>query len=212
MASDNASTTFGATILPTADKKEKTADEISLPPPIHSSPALTPAASREDLTPEFSERRRVPPHSPFYQHNPDSFERTHSRQNSKVNVAVNEKDLESGVQTPLTAGGEHPFAGKVSVDCNKECRMWPSKQTLMQTRKAEKKKRRDQQWCGGCGPLHDFWARFTKRQKLFLKIALALFLLGVVVAIAVGITVAVNGTVYVSQGHQEQIPQPGDTD
>jgi hypothetical protein len=88
--------------------------------------------------------------------------------------------------------------------------MWPSKQTLVQTRQAEKKKRRDQQCCGGCGPVRDFWARFTKRQKLFLKIALALFLLGVVVAIAVGITVAVNGTVYVSQGHQEQIPEPGD--
>ena len=210
MASNNASTTFGATIVPTASQKTKTDDEISLPPPIQSSPALTPAASREDLSPEISERR-VPPHSPFYTHNPDSFERTHSRQNSKANVAaISEKDLESGLQTPLTADAEHPFAGKVSVDCNKECRMWPSKQTLVQTRQAEKKKKREQQCCGGCGPVRDFWARFTKRQKLFLKIALTLFLLGVVVAIAVGITIAVNGSVYVSQGQQAKIPEPGD--
>lgn len=210
MASGNASTTFGATILPAAEKKAKADDEISLPPPIHSSPALTPAASREDLTPEFSERR-VPPHSPFYHHSPDSFEPTHSRQTSKVHVALNEKDLEAGIRTPLTAGGEHPFAGKVSVDCNKECRMWPSKQTLVQTRQAEKKKKRQQQCCGGCGPVRDVWERFTKRQKLFLKIALVLFVLGAIAAIAVGITVAVNGTVYTGSGQQATIPDPGDS-
>lgn len=88
--------------------------------------------------------------------------------------------------------------------------MWPSKQTLIQSRKAEKKKRRDGKMCGGCGPVRDFWARFTKQQKLLIKIAFALFMIGVVVAIAVGITVAVNGTVYVSDGHTESIPEPGD--
>lgn len=124
--------------------------------------------------------------------------------------AVNEKDLEAGARTPLHRDTDHPFAAKQSVDCNKECRMWPSKQTLIQSRKAEKKKRRDGKLCGGCGPVRDFWARFTSRQKLFIKIALALFMLGVVVAIAVGITLAVNGTVYVSDGHNESIPDPGD--
>jgi hypothetical protein len=200
-------TTFGASIVPTQAKQSS--DEITLPPPILDSPALTPVASREDLSTDHSERR-VPIHSPFYQHPPASFERAHSRQNSKDVAVVNEKDLEAGVRTPLAGDSEHPFASKVSVDCNKECRMWPSKQTLIQSRKAEKKKRRDGKFCGGCGPVRDFWGRFTARQRLYIKIALALFLLGVVVAIAVGITVAVNGTVYVGDGNSASIPEPGD--
>jgi hypothetical protein len=207
MASNNAPTTFGAVIVPTAQKNAN--NEITPPPPVIDSPALTPAVSREDLTPEFSDRR-IPPHSPFYQHPPASFERAHSRQNSKDIGVVNEKDLESGLRTPLAPHTENPFAGKVSVDCNKECRMWPSKQTLIQSRKAEKRRKRDQKCCGGCGPVVDFWARFTKRQKLFIKIALVVFVLGVIAAIAVGISIAVNGTVYVSNGQTESIPNPGD--
>ena len=202
-------TTFGATIVPTPAKQS--ADGITLPPPVLDSPVLTPAVSREDLSTEFP-ARRVPIHSPFYQHPPASFERVHSRQNSKDGPSATEKDLEPGVQTPLAGDSDHPFASKVSVDCSKECRMWPSKQTLIQSRKEGKKKRMNGKFCGGCAPVRDFWARFTARQRLYIKIALALFFVGVVVAIAVGITVAVNGTVYVSDGHTEAIPEPGDGD
>lgn len=202
MASTNRATTFGATIVPRSTNNSL---DLTLPPAISNSPSLTPAVSREDLEAEFSERR-VPAHSPFYQHPPASFERGHSRQNSKVDIPLDEKDLEAGVRTPLSA--EAPFASKVSVDCTKECRMWPSKQTLMQSKMAEKKQKRDTKWCGGCGPVVDFWARFTKRQKLFIKIALALFLIGVVVAIAVGISIAVHGTVYAGAGQTHKIPNP----
>ncbi len=87
--------------------------------------------------------------------------------------------------------------------------MWPSKQTLVESRKAEKKKRRQNQTCGNLvGPVVDRWGRLTKKQRLWVKIALALFVLGVVVAIAVGITVAVNGTVYVNDNRSETIPEP----
>lgn len=205
MASNNASTTFGATIVPTPAKKST--DEITLPAPVLDSPVLTPAVSREDLTPTSSEPR-IPIHSPFYTHPPASFERAHSRQNSKDIGAVNEKDLEAGVRTPLAPDSDHPFASKVSVDCNKECRMWPSKQTLIQSRKAEKKKRRNGKLCS-CGPARDLWSKFTKRQKLYIKIGLILLVLGIVAAIAVGVSIAVNGTVYVSNGQNANIPNPG---
>ena len=197
MASSNNTTTFGATIVPTP---QRTKQDLTLPVPIADSPALTPTASREELT-------QVPTSSPFYQHPADSFERGHSRQTSKVDVPLNEKDLEAGVQTPLQPG--EPFTGKVSVDCNKECKMWPSKQTLMQSKMAEKKRKRNDKICGGCtGPVMEFWGRFTKRQKLSIKIAFGLFLVGVIVAIAVGITVVVNGTVYSSEGQTHKIPDP----
>ena len=124
-------------------------------------------------------------------------------------MPVNEKDLEAGVRAPLSpAMDNEPFASKVSVDCNQECKMWPSKQTLMQSKKEEKKKKRDTKLCGGCGPVVEFWDRFSKKQKLLLKILLALLVVGCAVAIAVGISAAVNGTVYVSEGHTKQIPDP----
>lgn len=181
-----------------------------LPPPILDSPALTPAASREDLEADYQNQRRVPPHSPFYQHRPDSIDRGHSRSNSKVNVALNEKDLEAGTTVPLAihAPDAEPFTSKVSVDCNKECKMWPSKQTLMERRKAERRKKRDGKMCRGCAPVVDFWETKTKRERLVMKIVLALLCIGVVVGIAVGITIAVHGSVYVSDNRTAKIPDP----
>jgi hypothetical protein len=201
------STTFGATIVPQQPKRSD--DEARLPPPTLDSPALTPAVSREDLAEDTEQKRHVPPHSPFYQHISDSTDRAHSRTASRTNVAANEKDLEAGVSTPLAPlGGDAPFTSKVSLDCNKECKMWPSKQTLMESRKAEKKKKREGKMCGGCGPLVDWWGGKTKRQRLIIEVLIGLVILGIIIAIAVGITVAVNGTVYVSDDHKETIPQP----
>lgn len=206
LASNESKTTFGATIVPSQSRRAD--DEISLPAPIRDSPALTPSVSHEDLNPEYSERR-IPPHSPFYQHPCDSTERTHSRSTSKVNVGLNEKDLEAGIRTPLTpADPNHPFNPKVSVECNQECKMWPSKQTLVQSRKEDARRKREGKMCGGCAPVVEFWDRFTKRQKLYIKIAIWFLVIGAVVAIAVGITAAVNGSVYVSEDKNEQIPNP----
>lgn len=202
------STTFGASIVPAQKQTED--EQIPLPPPILDSPALTPAASREDLGDDYEDQRKIPPHSPFYQHRPDSFDRGHSRQNSKIQVALNEKDLEAGKPAPLTihSSDAQPFTSKVSLDCNKECKMWPSKQTLMERRKAERKKKRDTKFCGGCAPVVDYWETKTKRQRLIVKIVLALLCIGVVVGIAVGITIAVHGTVYVTDNRTAKIPNP----
>lgn len=201
----SSSTNFGASIVPGNQGTSKA--------PTLDSPALTPAVSSEDLQTDYN-HKPIPPHSPFYQHPPASFEKVHSRQSSRTNVAAapTEKDVELGASAPLAPSESaegHPFAGKVSVDCSKECRMWPSKQTLMQDQEARRKQKRDNKKFGGVtGPVVEFWNRFSKRQKLYIQIGLALLLIGVAVAIAVGITVAVNGTVYVDENSSKQIPDP----
>ena len=147
--------------------------------------------------------QQIPVNSPFYQHPPASFERVASRNASKTHLAVDEKDLESGHATPLTAADEdNPFTSKISVDRNKECTMWPSRQALMQQKTADKRKRRDAQGFLACGPARDWWAKFDKRQQLMMKIGLALFLIGVAVAIGIGISKAVHGTYYSAHGQQ----------
>ncbi|KAI7080676.1 hypothetical protein KC327_g3 [Hortaea werneckii] len=192
MANHPEAPTFGATIVPTSpDPLRPSQDDILRPPQMLDSPVLTPSTSHEDMAPAYSEKPIIPPHSPFYQHPPASFERVHSRQTSKNHLGVYEKDLESGnggnsLATPLTmpADDENPFTSKISIDANKECRMWPSRQTLTQQRAAQKTKRRAARGWAGCAPLREWWTtRFTKRQRLWIRIAIALVL---VVIIPVG--------------------------
>jgi len=192
--------TFGAQVVPSSPRPSN--DDSLRPPHMLDSPVLTPAVSRDDLGAEYGDKP-IPPHSPFYQHPPVSFERIHtSNSNSKPYY---EKDLESGHATPLTAGAEeeNPFTSKVSIDASKECKMWPSRQTLEQQRAMEKKKRRDGKGVWGFGPVRDWWLKHNKKQQLYMKLALALLLVGVAVAIGVGISKAVHGTYSSGHGKQE---------
>lgn len=135
------------------------------------------------------------------------MEKVHSRAGSKTHINVFEKDLEAGQSTPLAvADQDNPFRSKVSVDCNKECKMWPSRQTLMQTHLAEKQRRRDGRCCGGFGQVQDYFhSRFDKRQRLWIKILIAVFIVGVAIALGVGISKAVGSGVWSSNGGTQPI-------
>lgn len=217
MSTSNTPTTFGATIVKPASKPPAAAnDSASLQPPTLDTTSLTPRISQdvpsitESPSLEYHEKT-FPIYSPFYQHPPASFERVpHSRQGSKANVSAMEKDLEAGAITPITPDDDNPFTSKISVDRNKECKMWPSKQTLMQKRLAEKKKKRDERKnCRACAPVRERWIALSKKQQLAIEIGLAVFIVGVIVAIAVGITKAVNGSVYESQGNSAPLEKGG---
>ncbi|EMC91125.1 hypothetical protein BAUCODRAFT_315607 [Baudoinia panamericana UAMH 10762] len=194
MEASHEKTAFGATIVPQTERQ----DEALIPPPTLDSPALTPAVSRDDVSADYH-NDAIPPHSPFYHH-------AESKQYSRDNVAIFEKDLESGNATPLTAKDEeNPFASKLSVDCNKECSMWPSRQTLMRQKTAEKQKQRAQRGCAGCGMLKDRWTMMSKRNQLLCKLVIALFIVGAIVGVCVGISIAVHGTYYSGEQHQQQV-------
>lgn len=197
MSSSN--TTFGATIVPA-----KSHENRLFPAPTTQSPALTPAVSREDFY-----DGAVPVQSPFYEHPPASHEVSHSRSNSEnknINTTVFEKDVESGNVTPLSGpDDENPFTKDHGLESNKECAMWPSKQTLKQKRKEERELKRNQKGYTGCAPVMNAWSKLSKKQRLLVKIAVAVFLVGVAVAIGVGISVAVKGTYYVADGSSKGI-------
>lgn len=197
-SSTNEKVTFGATVVPATAQKMPAA----LQPPMLESPALTPVASRDGAYTDVDMPKAATPQSPFYQHPPASFERVHSRPQSKQAAEPFEKDLEAGNITPLSGSfDENPFASKISLERNKECKMWPSRQTLMQAKQADKHKKRTRQGCTGCAPLRAKWEAYNKRQRLTIKICIALLLIGIIVAIAVGVTKAVNGSVYDEHGN-----------
>lgn len=194
-------TTFGATIVPSSSDHTETLR------PLTDSPSLTPAVSRDPSQADFYDQA-VPIQSPFYQHPPASHEAvaTHGGRNSKLNVAVFEKDIESCNATPLTPSDEqNPFTRNHCVQNNKEDTMWPSKLTLKQKKKAEKQTKREKKGCRGCAPLRNRWSQMSKRNRLLTQIAIAIFVIGVAVALGVGISSAVKGTYYVSEGTSKTV-------
>ncbi|KAK3621224.1 hypothetical protein LTR56_022934 [Elasticomyces elasticus] len=202
-----ASKTFGASIEPTHAGPYQ--NDALIPPGRLDSPALTPTVSNEDMTGYHDSPVNAPIHSPFYTHPPASFERVHSRQNSKNHIVTYEKDLEAAhnnsTLTPLsaapTAADDNPFTSKVSVEHSKECKMWPSKQTLMQEKAAERRKKLSSR---GCAPVRHWWAKFDRKHKLIMKLILAFLVVGAIVGICVGISVRVHGT-YVSRHGAKEI-------
>ncbi|KAK3670096.1 hypothetical protein LTR78_010036 [Recurvomyces mirabilis] len=211
-STNNPTTTFGASIIPTQSHTQYAADDALLPPQTLDSPVLTPAASNEDIASEYNASGKpIPIHSPFYTHLPASFERvqtTHSRQTSKANISTSEKDLEAGL-TPVTTHAasrndeNNPFTSRVSLEHNKECKMWPSKQTLMLQKTEARRAKHARKFCGGCAaPVRQWWGQFDKRQRLIMKILMAFFVVAAIVGICVGISVAVHGTYYSNSGQQ----------
>lgn len=190
MASNN--TTFGASIVPTSKQEHST----QLSRPMTNSPALTPAVSRTTLQDEYA-GPHVPPHSPFYQHPPSSNELSlplPAVKHGKM-LEVYEKDLERGNNGPLSPGSDvevHPFSKKMVIEHTKECQMWPSTQTLKQKHKEDKKLRRQAKG-GFCAPVRLRWSRLGARNRILIKVAIALFVVGVAVALGVGISAAVKG-------------------
>lgn len=196
-------TTFGASIVPNSHPASNELDKEPLAN--EGAVDLTPSVSRESLAASYTEHRPLPPHSPFYQHPPASHElvdATHGRNpNTKhLDVGALEKHLPSGDVTPLSATDENPFCSKISVGANKECTMWPSRQTLVQTKMAEKKQRWASRTCA-CGHLQHRWSTMHKRQRLLIRLAIGLLLVGAMIGIGVGISRAVHGSYYSGNGN-----------
>lgn len=115
-----------------------------------------------------------------------------------------EKDLESGVETPLSPaeGFSSPFSKNLAVQSQTECTMWPSKQTLKQQQQATKSGKRNKRVLA---PVLNVWSNFTKRQRLLIKIFIALFVIGAAVGLGVGISVAVKGAYFTGDGKSQQV-------
>lgn len=136
--------------------------------PLIASPTVQ---SLREPTPEFDPHVGAKPCSPFYGHDDTNNASLEYFKNEATITAHKyaSNDLESG--TPSTPQ-------KRSIDiigCSRKSKLW-------------KDKRRK------C----NLFSTLTKRQRLWAKLALALFVVGVMIGIAMGITAAVGGGVWKS--------------
>jgi hypothetical protein len=174
---------FGATI-------EVPSTSLRSPPSHESNMSATAASMAEKGTPID----QANPFSAFYKHPEARRSMDGSLQQSKshLEVGVYERDVEAGLSLS-TATTQNP---KNSVDGRvKECTMWPSRQAMMEKKKLHQRAR-------GC----NLFRGLTDKQRLWAKIAIALFVVAAAVALGVGISRAVGGGVWSADGTSKQIP------
>ncbi|KAJ4344426.1 uncharacterized protein N0V89_012168 [Didymosphaeria variabile] len=170
--------TFGATV----DAPQQT---LRSPPSNDSTVSTT--AAKQDMGLDSSN-----PFSAFYKH-PDARRSMDGPPQTKTHLDVNiyDRDLESGV--PLSAATtQQP---KVSVDGRvKECTMWPSRQAIMEKKKLSQRAK-------GCSFFHNL----SNKQRLWVKIIIALFLVAAAAGTGIGISKAVGGGVWKKPGEHGDI-------
>ncbi|KAJ4380034.1 hypothetical protein N0V86_004341 [Didymella sp. IMI 355093] len=188
--------TFGVTIEGNTDVPKPTSSPAPLLP---SSNASTMSTATADAAAKEMAVDSSNPYSAFYKH-PDarrSFDNVSAPQ-SKTHLEVNtfERDLETGV--PLSAATTQQLP-KNSVDGRvrevKECTMWPSRQAVLDKRKDHKRKK-------GC----NLFQGLTSKQRLWIKVIIALLVIGAAVGLGVGISRAVGGGVWAGDGKSKEIP------
>lgn len=135
--------------------------------------ALTTSPTIQSLpgaTGEFDPHVGAKPCSPFYSHDINNNSLEYLKNESTITTQrYGSNDLESG--TPSTPQ-------KQSLEVHGRCR--PSKLWIQKNRKC------------------DCMSSLTKRQRLYAKLVLGLFIVGAMIGIAMGITVAVGGGVWKS--------------
>jgi len=110
-----------------------------------------------------------------------------------LDVQISERDLEAGTTLSAATTANCP---KVSVDGRvKECKMWPTHQDRIKEKKASQRAR-------AC----NLFRGLTAKQRLWVKIVIALIVVALAVGLGVGISRAVGGGVWAGNGKSKEIP------
>jgi hypothetical protein len=135
------------------------------------------------------------PYSAFYKH-PEARRSMDaaSAPQSKLHLGVYERDLEAGSTPGLPLSTATTQQPKTSVDGRvKECTMWPSRQTITERRKMSKRAK-------GC----KLFGSLNSKQRLWAKIAIAMFIIAAAVGLGIGISKAVGGGIW--KGDHQDAP------
>lgn len=162
-------------------------DHINLSPPAFtmdnsSSSSLSPSCDPPMTPTEEYNSRSSHPFSAFYLHptTRTSFEQHKSE--SKVHIRTQEQDLEAASTT-------FPFS-----EATRDTEVWPCKQQLKKRALVVKRSR-------GCSPL----SGLTQTQKFWVKLLIALVVIGAAVGIGIGISKAVGAGVWKNGNSQKKI-------
>lgn len=125
------------------------------------------------------------PFSAFYSHPTTRTSLEQHKSESKVNIKIYEQDLEAGSRIVLSSDGPRT---------KKECTVWPGRHQLI-------KKRREMEKNRGCNPMRNL----SKKQRLWVKILIAMIIVGAAVGLGIGISKATGSGVFKTTNSQASI-------
>ena len=134
------------------------------------------ATSREDHPPSADH-----PFSPFYSHPTTRTSLEQKKSESKVRFQIYEHDLENGSRVTTYTQPE-PLQRRPTDDA-----VWPSSNVRKQHELMVKSKGHN---------LYNPFQRMSKRQKVWVKVLIAILVIGAITGLGVGITKAVGGGVF----------------
>ena len=125
------------------------------------------------------------PFSAFYSHPTTRTSLEQHKSESKVNFKMYEQDLEAGSR--IVVSSDIPRT-------TKECTVWPGKHQLMEKRMKMEKSR-------GCNPMRTL----SKKQKLWMKVLIAMIIVGAAIGLGIGISKATGSGVFKTTNSQATI-------
>ena len=125
------------------------------------------------------------PFSAFYSHPTTRTSLEQHKSESKVNIKIYEQDLEAGSR--YVPSSDVPRT-------RKDCTVWPGKHQLIENRNKMEKNR-------GCHPMRNL----SKKQKLWVKILIAMIIVGAAVGLGIGISKATGSGVFRTTNSQRPI-------
>jgi hypothetical protein len=144
---------------------------------------------------EKSLERETSPFSPFYNPAPTRYsleaQKSESKQNINVISAAYDTDVEACLTPAQTRSNARIFK---SNSGNPECTVWPGQKAMKMKKKAMRKERNKHNLCA-C------MAGLDKRTKIWIKVLIALIVVGTAVGVGVGVSKAVGGGVWKSQSN-----------
>jgi hypothetical protein len=145
-------------------------------------PTLTPTATHEAES-------KNSPFSPFYRHSQTQSSLDALKSESKQNINVYDNDVEACLTKSKTNSLSPQQTGKTfgMTRTNKSCTVWPGTQQLKEQNKAARRARMNKY-----NPMRNL----DKKTKVWVKIAIALVVIGLILGVGLGISKAVGGGIW----------------
>ncbi|PQE17023.1 hypothetical protein CJF30_00003733 [Rutstroemia sp. NJR-2017a BBW] len=174
---------------PSSQSILSTIEDVSISSMHTLSPTATHTAADEKMSTPASAS------SPFYNPSPTGYSLEASKSSSKQHIAISsyETDVEACLTPQQTTIG-NLSKNRTGVSTNtlsKECTVWPGQKQMKRKKKAMKFERGRQ---GVCGCM----AGLDRKTKIWVKVLMALLVIGLAVGVGVGISKAVGGGIWKS--------------
>ncbi|PQE12307.1 hypothetical protein CJF31_00000518 [Rutstroemia sp. NJR-2017a BVV2] len=169
---------------PSSQSILSTIEDVSICSTHTLSPSATHTAD-EKMSPSAS--------SPFYNPSPTRYSLEAQKSSSKQHIAISsyETDVEACLTPQQTTNLSKNRTGVSSNTLSKECTVWPGQKQMKRKKKAMKFERGRQ---GVCGCM----AGLDRKTKIWVKVLMAMVVIGLAVGVGVGISKAVGGGIWKS--------------